>query len=111
MNTGFPLHFTVTVLPSGIDPRSTSSDANARTSFDAYFGIVQVQVYMVTLKKNLQESFHSSAYFAAQLWLLQFTCIRISRHTLQTCIKNYKQTQLTLIESTNFKTAKRIADA
>jgi hypothetical protein len=34
MNTGFPLHFTVKVVPSAIAPTSNSADARARTSAD-----------------------------------------------------------------------------
>lgn len=32
MKTGFPLHFTVSVVPSAIPPTSNSADANASTS-------------------------------------------------------------------------------
>jgi hypothetical protein len=34
MKTGFPLHFTVRVVPSAIAPTSNSADANASTSAD-----------------------------------------------------------------------------
>jgi hypothetical protein len=34
MNTGFPLHLTVKVVPSAIAPTSNSADARARTSAD-----------------------------------------------------------------------------
>lgn len=38
MNTGFPRHFTVTVCPGSIFPRSTSREASARTSAEAWGG-------------------------------------------------------------------------
>lgn len=34
IKTGFPLHFTVRVVPSAIPPTSNSADANASTSAD-----------------------------------------------------------------------------
>ena len=77
MKTGFPLHFTVKVVPSAIAPTSNSADARARTSADG-----------LMLETNLRKSDADKIKMAIRMrWLCDGAWQRFRRNATKTTLK------------------------